>query len=477
MKLFQLLEGAGYGLGGIKDAEVTLVTEDSRKVCEGSVFVCVKGARFDGHDAADDAVKKGAVLIVSQHDTGCENQLIVEDTREAFSLLSASFFSNPARKLRLVGVTGTNGKTTTCFLLKAIFEKLGHKTGLVGTVKNMVGDKEYPAHLTTPDPFELNSLFAEMVEAGCEFCVMEVSSQALAQQRVAGLHYESAIFTNLTQDHLDYHGNFENYIAAKHKLFEMCDTAVINCNDEAHTAMVADTSCRKVTYSVLSDNADYTAKNAEYKTSGVSYILVGFGRLERIKMRIPGGFTVYNSMGAAVCAVELGLPMDGVAKALGEAVGVPGRIEVVPTDTDYTVIIDYAHSPDGMQNILAALRKIAEARVITVFGCGGDRDKTKRPQMGKIAADMSDFVIITSDNPRTEDPQTIVNEIAEGAKGAKIPVVTITDRTQAIEFALNEANENDIVLLAGKGHETYQIIGTEKKHYDEREVVRDLLNK
>ncbi len=477
MKLFQLLEGAGYGLGGIKDAEVTLVTEDSRKVCEGSVFVCVKGARFDGHDAAADAVKRGAVLIVAQHDTGCENQLIVEDTREAFSLLSASFFSNPARKLRLVGVTGTNGKTTTCFLLKAIFESLGHKTGLVGTVKNMVGDKEYPAHLTTPDPFELNSLFAEMVEQGCEFCVMEVSSQALAQQRVAGLHYESAIFTNLTQDHLDYHGNFENYIAAKHKLFEMCDTAVINCDDEAHTAMVEGTDCRKVTYSVLSDNADYTAKNVEYKTSGVSYILVGFGRLERIKMRIPGGFTVYNSMGAAVCAVELGLPMDGVAKALGEAVGVPGRIEVVPTDTDYTVIIDYAHSPDGLQNILAALRKIAEARVITVFGCGGDRDKTKRPQMGKIAADMSDFVIITSDNPRTEDPQTIVNEIAEGTKGAKIPVVTITDRTQAIEFALNEANENDIVLLAGKGHETYQIIGTEKRHYDEREVVRDLLNK
>ncbi|MBQ2963129.1 MAG: UDP-N-acetylmuramoyl-L-alanyl-D-glutamate--2,6-diaminopimelate ligase [Clostridia bacterium] len=477
MRLFQLLEGAGYGFCGVKDADVTLVTEDSRKVCQGSVFVCVKGAHFDGHDLAADAVRNGAVLIVAQHDTGCENQLIVEDTREAFSLLAASFFSNPARKLRLVGVTGTNGKTTTCFLLKAIFESLGHKTGLVGTVKNMVGDKEYDAHLTTPDPFELNSLFAEMVEAGCEFCVMEVSSQALAQQRVAGLHYESAVFTNLTQDHLDYHGNFENYIAAKHKLFEMCDTAVINCDDEVHTAMVEGTSCRKVKYSVMSDKADYSAKNAEYKTSGVSYILVGFGRLERIKMRIPGDFTVYNSMGAAVCAVELGLPMDEVAKALGEAAGVPGRIEVVPTDTDFTVIIDYAHSPDGLQNILAALRKIARARVITVFGCGGDRDKTKRPQMGKIAADMSDFVVITSDNPRTEDPQTIVNEVAEGAKGAKVPVVTITDRTQAIEFALNEANENDIVLLAGKGHETYQIIGTEKRHYDEREVVRELLNK
>ena len=477
MNLIQLLKGAGYGTDGIEDAQVTLVTEDSRKVCAGSVFICVKGSRFDGHDAAQDACKAGAVLVVAQRDTGVKNQLIVSDTREAFSLLSASFYSNPARKLRLVGVKGTNGKTTTCFLLKAIFEALGHKTGLVGTVKNMVGDKEYPAHLTTPDPFELNGLFAEMVEQGCEFCVMEVSSQALAQQRVAGLHYEVAIFTNLTQDHLDYHGNFENYIAAKHKLFEMCDVAVVNSDDEAYTAMLENTACRAVTFSAESDGADYSAKNIEYKSNGVSYILVGFGKLERIKMRIPGGFTVYNSMGAAICAVELGLPFDKVASALGGATGVPGRIEVVPTDTDYTVIIDYAHSPDGMENILAALRKIAQARIITVFGCGGDRDKTKRPKMGKIAADMSDFVVVTSDNPRTETPETIVEEVAAGTVGSKTTVVRIVDRTQAIEFALKEAKCGDIVLLAGKGHETYQIIGTEKIHYDEREIVRDILNK
>ncbi len=475
MNIITLLKGAGYDSQGICDAEVTLVTEDSRKVTEGSVFVCVKGARFDGHDAALSAVEKGAVLIVAQHDTGAPNQLIVNDTREAFSLLSASFFGNPAKSLRLVGVTGTNGKTTTCFLLKSVLESIGHKTGLVGTVKNMVGDVEYPAHLTTPDPFELNSLFAEMVKAGCEFCVMEVSSQALAQKRVAGLHYEVAAFTNLTQDHLDYHGTFENYIAAKHILFENCDTAVVNTDDEAHLAMTDGACCKVVSYSALSDRADYSAKNIEHKPGGVSYFLVGIGKLERIKMRIPGGFTVYNSMTAAVCAIELGLPFADVTKALSEASGVPGRIEVVPTDTDYTVIIDYAHSPDGLQNILGSLRKIAQARIITVFGCGGDRDRTKRPQMGKIASDMSDFVIVTSDNPRTEDPETIVNEVAEGTKGAKIPVVRIVDRTQAIEFALNEANAGDIVLLAGKGHETYQIIGTEKHHYDEREVVRNLL--
>lgn len=477
MRLSQLLEGAGYSTAGLKDAAVTLVTEDSRKVCDGSVFVCIKGAHFDGHDKAAEACEKGAVLVVAESDTGVKNQLIVNDSREAFSLLSASFFGNPAKKLRLVGVTGTNGKTTTCFLLKGIFESLGHKTGLIGTVKNMVGEKEYPANFTTPDPFELNGLFAEMVEAGCEFCVMEVSSQALAQQRVAGLHYETAIFTNLTQDHLDYHGNFENYIAAKHKLFENCSTAIVNSDDEAYTAMLEGCSCRCITFSAMSDSADFSAKNIEYKPDGVAYILVGIGKIERIKMGIPGGFTVYNSMGAAICAIELGMPMDKVAQALSVAKGVPGRIEVVPTDTDYTVIIDYAHSPDGLQNILAALRKIAKARIITVFGCGGDRDKTKRPKMGKIAADMSDFVVVTSDNPRTEDPQTILEEVAEGTVGAKIPVVKIVDRTEAIEFALNEANAGDIVLLAGKGHETYQILNTGKIHYDEREIVRDILNK
>lgn len=477
MNLYTLLEGAGYDISGISDAEALLVTEDSRKVTAGSVFVCVKGARFDGHDAAADAVNSGAVLIVAEHDTGAPNQLIVNDSREAFSLLSASFFGNPARKLRLVGITGTNGKTTTCFLLKSVFDALGYKSGLVGTVKNIVGDKEYPAKLTTPDPFELNSLFAQMVDEGCEFCVMEVSSQALAQQRVAGLHYEVVAFTNLTQDHLDYHGTFENYIAAKHILFEHCDKAVVNADDEAYMAMVDGTHCDVITCSARRDNADYSAKNIEHKPGGVSYMLVGIGKLERIKMRIPGGFTVYNSMTAAVCAVQLGLAFSDVAKALSQAAGVPGRIEVVPTDTDYTVIIDYAHSPDGLENILASLRKIAQGRIITVFGCGGDRDRTKRPKMGKIAADMSDFVIVTSDNPRTEDPEAIVKEVAEGTKDARIPVVKIVDRTQAIEFALNEANENDIILLAGKGHETYQIIGTEKMHYDEREVVKKLLSK
>jgi len=477
MKISELLSNAGLSVNGIADAEVGFVTDDSRKVQAGSVFVCITGARFDGHSAAPKAQEDGAVLIVCEHDVGCKNQLIVENSRAALSVLCAAFFGNPAEKLRLVGVTGTNGKTTTCFLLKEIFEANGHKTGLIGTVKNMVGEEEFPANLTTPDPFELQSLFAKMAEAQCEFCVMEVSSQALAQERVCGLHYEAAIFTNLTQDHLDYHGNFENYIAAKHKLFEMCDIAVVNSDDEAYTKMLEGTSCKAVTFSAMNDFADYSAKNIVYKTDGVDYFLVGIGQIERIRMQIPGGFTVYNSMGAAVCAVLLGMPLKEVAAALSQAKGVPGRIEVVPTQTDYTVIIDYAHSPDGLENILAALRKIAKARIITVFGCGGDRDRTKRPKMGKIASDMSDFVVITSDNPRTENPEDIVREVALGAQEARIPVVTVVDRTAAIEFALNEAEQDDIVLLAGKGHETYQILNTGKIHYDEREIVRNLLKK
>ena len=477
MKTTDLLCSAGFSAQGISEADVNFITDDSRKVKPGSAFVCIAGAHFDGHSAAQKAQEDGAVLIVCEHDVGCRNQLIVENTRAALSLLCAAFFGNPAQRLRLVGVTGTNGKTTSCFLLKEILERAGRKTGLIGTVKNMVGSVKYPANLTTPDPFELQGLFAKMVEAGCECCVMEVSSQALAQERVYGLHYEIAVFTNLTQDHLDYHGSFENYVAAKHKLFEMCDVAVVNADDEAHTAMLAGTSCKAITFSALNDFADYSAKNITYKADGVDYFLVGIDQIERIRLPIPGGFTVYNSMGAAICAVLLGVPLKQVAEALASAKGVPGRIEVVPTDTDYTVIIDYAHSPDGLENILAALRKIAKARIITVFGCGGDRDRTKRPKMGKIASDMSDFVIVTSDNPRTEDPDAIVREVAAGTVNAKVPVVKITDRTAAIEFALNEAETDDIVLLAGKGHETYQILNTGKIHYDEREIVRDLLKK
>ncbi len=475
MKISEVMNGIkSYDI--YEDREVTFITDDSRKVTEGSIFVCIKGARFDGHDVAAQMLEKGAVCVVCERDMGLPNQIVVENTRKAISLMCANYFGRPADKLKLIGITGTNGKTTTAFLIKNMLKKLGKKSGLIGTVKNMAGDKEYPAALTTPESFELHSLFNEMVNEGCEYCVMEVSSQALAQFRVAGLHFAAGIFTNLTQDHLDYHGSFENYAEAKSMLFTESDICILNLDDEHAMSMLRNTEGRMVTYSVNQDESDYTAKYIRYKNDGIEYELVTMGYVERVRVGIPGEFTVYNSMAAAVTLIELGFDFSEVLYALSLSEGVKGRIEVVSTDTDYTVIIDYAHSPDGLENIISSLRKIAKARIITVFGCGGDRDRTKRPIMGSIAAKLSDVIVVTSDNPRTEDPDVIIEDILTGIKGSKVRKIVETDRTKAIRAALEEAETDDIVLLAGKGHETYQIFGTEKIHYDEREVVRDILS-
>ena len=474
MKISEVLSGIKtYDI--YEDKEVKFITDDSRKVSEGSIFVCIKGARFDGHDVAEEMLKKGAVCVVCERDLGLPGQIVVENTRKAISLMCANYFGRPADKLKLIGITGTNGKTTTAFLVKNMLKKLGCKAGLIGTVKNMAGDKEYPAALTTPESFELHSLFNEMVNEGCEYCVMEVSSQALAQYRVEGLHFAAGVFTNLTQDHLDYHGTFENYAEAKSMLFTHSDICILNLDDEHAMSMLRNTNGRMVTYSVNQDESDYTAKYIRYKNDGIEYELVTMGYVERVKVGIPGEFTVYNSMAAAVTLIELGFDFSKVLYALSLSEGVKGRIEVVPTDTDYTVIIDYAHSPDGLENIISSLRKIAKSRIITVFGCGGDRDKTKRPIMGAIAAKLSDVIVVTSDNPRTEDPDAIIEDVLAGVKGSKVKKIVEVNRTQAIRAAINEAETDDIVLLAGKGHETYQIFGTEKIHYDEREIVREIL--
>ncbi len=459
------------------DVQVKFITADSRKVTDGTVFVCIAGSRFDGHSVAAEMLEKGAVCVVCERDLGLKNQIIVDNTRAAMSIICANFFGNPASRLKLIGITGTNGKTTTAFLIKDMLEKMGKKTGLIGTVKNMAGDKEFPAALTTPESYELHSLFAEMVREGCEYCVMEVSSQALAQYRVEGLRFAAGVFTNLTRDHLDYHGTFENYEQAKAMLFTVSDICILNIDDERAMSMMRNSDGRMVTYSVNQNESDYTAKCIRYKNDGIEYELVTIGYVERVKVGIPGEFTVYNSMAAAVTLIELGFDFSEVLFALSLCKGVKGRIEVVPTDTPYTVIIDYAHTPDGLENIISSLRKIAKGRIITVFGCGGDRDRTKRPIMGEIAAKLSDVVVVTSDNPRTEDPEAILNDILEGIRGNKTKKIVEVNRTKAIELALNEAEENDIILLAGKGHETYQIIGTEKHHYDEREIVKELLEK
>lgn len=474
MKLALLAAELGIH-SGLEDREVSFITDNSAKVSQGCIFICIKGMRFDGHTKAAEALENGAAAVVVQHDMGLKNQIIVENTRSAYARLCAAFFGHPERKLKIIGVTGTNGKTTSCFILKSVLDSMGHKTGLLGTVKNIVGDKEYEASLTTPDCYELFSLFKEMVDCGCGYCVMEVSSQALDQRRVDGIHFDAAIFTNLTQDHLDYHGSFENYKAAKHMLFENSSLAVINVDDDSSAYMLENTQCRNVTFSLENDNCDYSAKNIRISAAGVKYELVSNANIGRVKFAVPGKFSAYNSMGAAVCLVEMGFDFRAVLDGLAVCTGVPGRMEVVPANTDYSVIIDYAHTPDGLENVLNCVREIAEGKVICVFGCGGDRDKTKRPIMGDIATRLSDIAVITSDNPRSEDPDEIIKDITAGIGKHASKVIVEPDRTKAIEKALASAKSGDIVVLAGKGQETYQILASGKIHYDEREVVAKIL--
>ena len=476
MKLSQILDGIKT-LNSFEDTEVLDVTQDSRLVKEGSLFVCVKGAAFDGHTVAGEMLEKGAVAVVCEHDLGLDRQIIVENSRASFSPICANFYGNPAEKLKLIGLTGTNGKTTTTFLIKQILENSGKRVGLIGTVQNMICDEVYPAKYTTPDPYELQKLFAMMVEADCEYCVMEVSSQALAQGRVNGLRFTVGAFTNLTQDHLDYHKTWENYFNSKRILFENSDIAVTNSDDEYGLKIVDGLKFEKlVTYAVDKNDATYVAKNVNFKPGGVEYEIVG-DTIGRCYCPLPGRFSVYNSLCAATVALSLGIDFTDVLSAISKSKGVKGRIEVVPCDRDFTIIIDYAHSPDGLENIISSLKEIATGRVVTVFGCGGDRDKTKRPKMGKIAAELSDYCVVTSDNPRSENPSAIIDDILVGMKGINTPYTVVEQRRDAIEFAIKNAKPRDIILLAGKGHETYQILPTGTIHFDEREVVADILSK
>lgn len=475
MKLKEILKGIEV-LNEYTDAEVLEVTQDSRLVQEGSLFICVKGATFDGHSVAEEMLDKGASAVVVERDLGLDRQILVKDSRAVYSPICANFFGNPAEKLKLIGLTGTNGKTTTTFLIKQILENVGKKVGLVGTVQNMIGDEVYPAKFTTPDPHELQKLFAMMVNAGCEYCVMEVSSQALAQGRVNGLHFAVSAFTNLTQDHLDYHKTWENYFNSKKLLFENSSVAVTNIDDENGLEIVKGLDFDKlITYSVNKNNATYLAKNVTFKASGVEYELIG-DTIGRCSCPIPGRFSVYNSLCAASCALALGISFHDVLMAISKSQGVKGRIEVVPCERDFTVIIDYAHSPDGLENIITSLQEIAKGRVVTLFGCGGDRDKTKRPKMGKIAAELSDFCVVTSDNPRSENPSEIIKDILVGMQGIDTPYVVVENRREAIEYAIKNAQKDDIILLAGKGHETYQILPTGTIHFDEREAVAEVLS-
>ena len=475
MKLYDLLADTGISFGLLKeDTEIVSITCDSRRVEPGCLFVCIEGTAVDGHRFAEDAQRAGAAAVLVQRDMGLHTQLMAGNTRMAWAQICANWFGHPAARLKMIGVTGTNGKTTTTTLIKSMLEQEGYKVGLIGTIHNLIGDRVLPARHTTPDPYDLQSLLALMVVEGCDYCVMEVSSHALDQRRVAGCIYEVGVFTNLTQDHLDYHGTMENYMLAKKELFSLSRCGIVNGDDAWASAISKDVPCPLTTYSAKSE-ADYAARNVAYRADGVDFELVYGGESRQVNMQIPGQFSVYNGLCAAAVCLTVGMPFDRVVEALSAAAGVKGRAEVVPTGRDFTVVIDYAHTPDGLDNICRTLKQCCAGRLVTLFGCGGDRDKTKRPLMGEIAASLSDYVVVTSDNPRSEDPAAIIQDIVPGVRKMGTPHTVVVNRVEAIRWAIANAQPGDTILLAGKGHETYQILADEVIHLDEREVVAEAL--
>ena len=478
MTLSKLLKNTDIlSVQGNIDVKVSGIAFDSKTVKPGDVFVCIKGFKADGHDYALNALEKGAVAIVAERSIAdvAATVAIVKDARRALSFMAAEFYCHPYHKFCLIGITGTNGKTTTTYLVKSILESVGQKVGLIGTNQNMIGDEVIPSHHTTPDSLELMQLFDRMAKEGVDTVVMEVSSHSLALDRVGAVEFDVAAFTNVTQDHLDFHKTMDDYIEAKAKLFEKCKTGTLNFDDGAFSKMAAHADCEIIKYSTKTKDG-LVAENIIYNADGVKFDISYGKERESVELQIPGKFSVYNALTAAGCALGAGLTLKQIAKGLRSAKGVKGRIEVVKTNTDYTVIIDYAHTPDGLLNILNTIRDFAKGRIITLFGCGGDRDKTKRPKMGEIAATLSDFCIITSDNPRTEDPKAIIEDILEGVKKTECEYLVIENRFEAIEAALDIAKKDDIILLAGKGHELYQILSDRTIVFDEREIVLKLID-
>lgn len=459
----------------LPDKEITSVEYDSRKVKEGSLFVAIEGFETDGHKYIDSAIKNGAMAVVCQKDVEFSGatKILVEDSRKALALLSAEFFSHPASKMKIIGITGTNGKTTTTYLVKEILEYKDHKVGLIGTNQNMIGSRVIESSRTTPESLELHKLFAQMYAEGVEYVIMEVSSHSLYLDRVYGVDFEIGAFTNLTRDHLDFHKTMDNYALSKAILFSMCKAGIINSDDEYAEKITENALCKKISYGIKS-KSDITAQNIKLGSKGVNFDAVTPLAKENIRVNIPGDFSVYNALCALGICLGLGISITDIKNALAIATGVKGRAEVVNIPSDYTVMIDYAHTPDGLENIIKTVKGFSKGRVITVFGCGGDRDRTKRPIMGKISGELSDISVITSDNPRSEDPDFIISEIESGIKETNGEYYIVSQRKDAIRFAMEMAKKDDIVLLAGKGHETYQILNTGTIHFDEREIVREI---
>lgn len=476
--LKELLEGIpGVEQVKGKDAiRISNIVYDSRKAAKGSAFVCIEGYKKDGHEYIGDAIKNGATVVVVQKQVdipGDTTVVLVKNTRYMLAVLADRFYKHPSGRFKLTGVTGTNGKTTTTFLIKSVLEKTGKKVGLIGTTAVIIDNQKVPAERTTPESSDLQRIFTDMAEKHIDNAVMEVSSHSLELHRVDCSEFDTGVFTNLTRDHLDFHITFENYFNAKLKLFEKCRKGIINVDDEYGKIAAKKVNCAVVTYGI-NNAADIMAKNVVYHPDSVEFEVVTPIGQSHIKVGMPGKINVYNALAAIGVCLEYGSTLDNIAEGL-ERVSVPGRSEVVETGRDFTIIIDYAHSPDGLQNILSTVKSYAPGRVISVFGCGGDRDKAKRPMMGEISGRLADFSVITSDNPRTEDPLQIISHIEEGIKKTGREYILIADRKEAIRYAIDNARPGDVIVLAGKGHETYQIFKDKTIHFDEREVIREIL--
>ena len=473
---------------GNAQAKITGIEHDSRKISAGSLFVCFEGAHVDGHNFIQQAFDNGAVAILTTRNDAEVPEgmsiLIVPEMLPALSVIVPYFYNYPARKMRIIGITGTNGKTTTTYMIRSILINAGYRVGLIGTIQIMIDNEIFPIHNTTPNVIDLQHIFVNMLNHHVDYVVMEVSSHAIDENRVAGIEFDTAIFTNLTQDHLDFHGTMENYLRAKCKLFDAVSrsgqkggkTAVVNVDDDASKKILEHSLCNRITYSIKNES-DLHAVEVDVKASGTKFKIRSEFGVVNLNLHVTGIFNVYNVLAAVGATLAEKISPEVICQTLSHFKSVPGRFERVYADIPFTIIVDYAHTPDGVENVIETARQIVKNRVITVFGCGGDRDKTKRPIMGRLAAELSDIVIATSDNPRTEEPMEILKEIEVGIKekiGNK-PYKCIADRHSAIFHSIEIAQPGDIILILGKGHENYQILKDKTIHFDDREVAREAI--
>lgn len=460
------------------DLEISEICYDSRKAKPGCLFVAVSGFNTDGNIYVSSAVQQGAVVVISEKKPEIDIPYIITDNcRKALALVSCAYFGYPADSMNIIGITGTSGKTSCSYLIKHMLENcLNAKVGLIGTNGNMIGDSFLHADRTTPESYELQKLFREMVDNGCTWVVMEVSSHSLVLDRVAGVHFKSAVYTNLSRDHLDFHKDMDDYAQAKSILFSRCDVACINADDSYSDIMSGAAECPVLLSSVQTDNCDLIAKDVRYTPDGVRFAAVYNNSIALTTLHIPGVFSVYNALSVISVGISIGIDLSDAAGSLNTAEGVKGRMQKVPVNADFSVVLDYSHKPDALEKVLTSLRPVTSGRLICLFGCGGDRDREKRPIMGRFGSELSDICIVTSDNPRHEKPMDIINEILSGISvNDKRNVKVICDRLEAIRWALDNAVAGDVILLAGKGHEDYQEIGDSKIHMDEYEIVMNYM--